>query len=193
MTLRFIEYMDVGHSNGWRLDEVVPAEELIERSRPVVAGRAGRSGLPRRGRRPLAVCRRRRRVRGHLVGHPAVLPRLHAGPALGRGQAVHLPVRGPGPRPAGGPALGAADEELLERDRRDLVGAAPTATPSCARPRPRRCPGSRCSRWAAEPAVGRFSTGLSTAADNSWTAPRPVRLATSWITALTRHDRPPVP
>ena len=29
MILRFIEYMDVGHSNGWRLDEVVPAEELI--------------------------------------------------------------------------------------------------------------------------------------------------------------------
>ena len=28
--LRFIEYMDVGHSNGWRLDEVVPARELIE-------------------------------------------------------------------------------------------------------------------------------------------------------------------
>jgi cyclic pyranopterin phosphate synthase len=27
--LRFIEYMDVGHSNGWRLDEVVPADELI--------------------------------------------------------------------------------------------------------------------------------------------------------------------
>jgi cyclic pyranopterin phosphate synthase len=29
--LRFIEYMDVGHSNGWRLDEVVPASEVIER------------------------------------------------------------------------------------------------------------------------------------------------------------------
>ena len=28
--LRFIEYMDVGHSNGWRLDEVVSAAELIE-------------------------------------------------------------------------------------------------------------------------------------------------------------------
>ena len=27
--LRFIEYMDVGHSNGWRLDEVVPAAEVI--------------------------------------------------------------------------------------------------------------------------------------------------------------------
>ena len=30
LILRFIEYMDVGHSNGWRLDEVVPAAELIE-------------------------------------------------------------------------------------------------------------------------------------------------------------------
>ena len=30
MILRFIEYMDVGHSNGWRLDEVVPAAELID-------------------------------------------------------------------------------------------------------------------------------------------------------------------
>jgi len=30
VTLRFIEYMDVGHSNGWRLDEVVPATELVE-------------------------------------------------------------------------------------------------------------------------------------------------------------------
>jgi cyclic pyranopterin phosphate synthase len=29
--LRFIEYMDVGHSNGWRLDEVVPADELLAR------------------------------------------------------------------------------------------------------------------------------------------------------------------
>ena len=28
--LRFIEYMDVGHSNGWRLDEVVPAAEIVE-------------------------------------------------------------------------------------------------------------------------------------------------------------------
>jgi len=27
--LRFIEYMDVGHTNGWRLDEVVPASEIL--------------------------------------------------------------------------------------------------------------------------------------------------------------------
>src|SRR4051812_18339162 len=30
-TLRFIEYMDVGHTNGWRLDDVVSAREIVER------------------------------------------------------------------------------------------------------------------------------------------------------------------
>ncbi|HUG98110.1 MAG TPA: GTP 3',8-cyclase MoaA [Gammaproteobacteria bacterium] len=29
--LRLIEYMDVGHTNGWRLDDVVPASEIIAR------------------------------------------------------------------------------------------------------------------------------------------------------------------
>ncbi len=36
--LRFIEYMDVGHSNGWRLDDVVPASEIlatIQREHPL--------------------------------------------------------------------------------------------------------------------------------------------------------------
>jgi cyclic pyranopterin phosphate synthase len=27
--LRFIEYMDVGHTNGWRLDDVVTADEIL--------------------------------------------------------------------------------------------------------------------------------------------------------------------
>ncbi|HUH95018.1 MAG TPA: GTP 3',8-cyclase MoaA [Casimicrobiaceae bacterium] len=29
--LRFIEYMDVGHTNGWRMDEVVPSAEVVRR------------------------------------------------------------------------------------------------------------------------------------------------------------------
>ncbi|MBK0420820.1 GTP 3',8-cyclase MoaA [Leucobacter sp. CSA2] len=29
ITLRFIEYMDVGSSNGWRLDDVVPSAEIV--------------------------------------------------------------------------------------------------------------------------------------------------------------------
>ena len=32
-TLRFIEYMDVGATNGWRMDEVLPSAQLIERLR----------------------------------------------------------------------------------------------------------------------------------------------------------------
>ncbi len=58
--LRFIEYMDVGHSNGWRLEEVVPASEilaLIDAEMPLVA-------LPRelrgRGRGSLELPRRQR-------------------------------------------------------------------------------------------------------------------------------------
>jgi len=30
-TMRFIEYMDVGDTNGWRLDDVVPAAEILAR------------------------------------------------------------------------------------------------------------------------------------------------------------------
>ena len=45
--LRFIEYMDVGTTNGWRLDEVVPAREVVEtidREWPLEAVGAGYRG-----------------------------------------------------------------------------------------------------------------------------------------------------
>jgi cyclic pyranopterin phosphate synthase len=45
--LRFIEYMDVGHSNGWRLDEVVPASEIlaaIDAEMPIVEVPPGYAG-----------------------------------------------------------------------------------------------------------------------------------------------------
>ena len=34
--LRFIEYMDVGSSNGWKMDEVVPSAEVIQRIQSVM-------------------------------------------------------------------------------------------------------------------------------------------------------------
>lgn len=33
ITLRFIEYMDVGATNGWRMDEVLPSDEVLARLR----------------------------------------------------------------------------------------------------------------------------------------------------------------
>jgi cyclic pyranopterin phosphate synthase len=47
MTLRFIEFMDVGSTNGWRLDDVVPAREivsLIDREMPLEPVQAGYRG-----------------------------------------------------------------------------------------------------------------------------------------------------
>ena len=37
VALRFIEYMDVGASNGWRMDDVVPSSEVIARLREAFA------------------------------------------------------------------------------------------------------------------------------------------------------------
>ena len=61
VTLRFIEYMDVGHTNGWRLDEVVPAEEIVAAIDAEMPLEAAARALPRRGRRPVALPRRDRR------------------------------------------------------------------------------------------------------------------------------------
>ena len=47
LILRFIEYMDVGHSNGWRLDDVVPAAEILailDGAMPLKAAAAGYRG-----------------------------------------------------------------------------------------------------------------------------------------------------
>ena len=52
-TVRFIEFMDVGATNGWRLDDVVPAAEIVSTDRRRVPARAGRGRVPRRGRRAL--------------------------------------------------------------------------------------------------------------------------------------------
>ena len=135
--LRFIEYMDVGHSNGWRLDEVVPAGGAHRRrSPPSLADRAGGAELPRRGRRPLALPRRRRRVRGDLVGHRsrsaatararASRPRASSTPACSRSTATTSGrVLRVGARTRSWPALVAA-----------IWRAAATATPSCAPRRP---------------------------------------------------------
>ena len=98
--LRFIEYMDVGSSNGWRLDDVVPADEIVERIGAVWPLDALPTRAPGRHLPPLRLSGRRGRDRGDCVGNQAVLRRLLEGAALGRGTALHVPVRRERPRSA---------------------------------------------------------------------------------------------
>ena len=127
-TVRFIEFMDVGATNGWRLDDVVPAAEIVSTDRRRVPARACRGRLPRRGRRALPLPRRRRRDRRHRLRHPAVLRRLHARSDLGRREALHVPLRRPGTRPARAPPLGLGgragrdDSRRLDAACRPLLG-----------------------------------------------------------------------
>ena len=47
VVLRFIEYMDVGATNGWRMDEVLPSAQVLERVHaafPLVAADANHRG-----------------------------------------------------------------------------------------------------------------------------------------------------
>ena len=150
--LRFIEYMDVGHTNGWRLDEVVPAGELVatvDAEMPIEA-------VPPRYRGEvadsLAVPRREWRGRPDRVGHRAVLRRLHAGAPVGRGPLLHVPVHRGGPRPARDPPRsgrvrrrpGRGAVAAVWRVRDDRYSEERTEATS------RACPGSRCSRWAVD-------------------------------------------
>ena len=112
-TLRFIEYMDVGSTNGWRLEDVVPAEEIVSRIAerwPLepVAGRADETALRFRyadGAGELGViasvtkpfCGGCSRIRLSAEG------RLYTCLFAARGHDLRAPLR-----------LGAADDELTE-------------------------------------------------------------------------------
>ena len=154
--LRFIEFMDVGQTNGWRLDDVVPAAEILARVQAAfpleplepnyageVAGRwryqdgAGEIGVIASVTRPF--CRR-----------------LHPGAALGRRLALHLPVRRPRPRPARRHARREPRTRRLQRSFAGCGSGARIGIPRSARRRPNTCPRSRCRSSAAEPPpVGR--------------------------------------
>ena len=104
-TVRFIEFMDVGATNGWRLDDVVPAAEIVSTIgaefplEPVDAAYRGE------------VAERYRYLDGAgEIGVIASVTQPFCGDCTrarisADGQALHLPVRRPRPRPARAPAL----------------------------------------------------------------------------------------
>ena len=119
--LRFIEYMDVGHTNGWRLDEVVPAAEIVARSTP--SCRSSRSSPTTPARSPTAGATATAAARsGSSPRSPAVLRRLHARAAVGRGTALHVPVRRARPRPARARSAAAPRTRSSRRRSRGIWG-----------------------------------------------------------------------
>ena len=93
-TLRFIEFMDVGATNGWRMDDVVPAAEIVAAVDAEFAVEPVDAAVPRRGRQALALQGRHGRDRRHRLGHPAVLRRLHP-LAASRPRASSTPASSP--------------------------------------------------------------------------------------------------
>ena len=100
-SLRFIEYMDVGATNGWRMDEVLPSAEVVARDRASCRScRSSRIAPGETAERWRYAETARRRDRRDLERHAGVLPRLQPRAPVDRGQALPLPVREPRPRPA---------------------------------------------------------------------------------------------
>ena len=140
--VRFIEYMDVGATNGWRMDDVVPAAEIVRAIDAELPLEAVDAELRRRGRRALALPRRQRRDRRHRVGDAGVLPRLHARAAVDRRQALHVPVRDRRPRPARAAARRRRATRRSAMPSPRSGGSAPTAIRRSARAQH----GARCRR-----------------------------------------------
>jgi len=147
VTLRFIEYMDVGHSNGWRLDEVVPAAELI--TAVTAAWRWPVDGATWMGRANSGSSRRSRcRSVGTAPGR-GWPPMASCTPAcLPWKVAMFVPCC-------------ATDPPMRRSWHSSPIrgGLVTTGTRSCARCRPgravRTCPRWRCSRWVARTVIHR--------------------------------------
>jgi GTP 3',8-cyclase len=114
--LRFIEYVDVGTTNGWRLDDVVPAAEIlhaIQASWPLepppanypgeVASRYRYHDGPEK-----SACRLR---------HPAVLRQLRPRPPVGRGKLHTCLFANHGHDLRAVLRAGATDQQLAQRLR----------------------------------------------------------------------------
>ncbi len=152
--LRFIEYMDVGTSNGWNMTEVLPSADVVTRIAehfplaPLDAHSRGRN------RPALGLRGRQRRDRRDFERHARVLRRLHAGASVDRRQAVFVPVRVVRTRFARVAAQWRERRRDRHRRRRNLAGPqrplfAIARQPGRRRRANRRAAGSKCRTSAA--------------------------------------------
>ncbi len=141
--LRFIEFMDVGTTNGWRMDDVYPADRIVEdidRVFPL-------DPVPPNYPGEVANRYRYRDGSGEIgviasVTHP-FCGSCTQGAHLGRGDAVHLPLRLAGDRSAGAAARRRNRRGASRCHGRRLAPPRATATPRSAPPGPRRRSRSR--------------------------------------------------
>ena len=141
--VRFIEYMDVGHTNGWRMDDVVPAAEIVamidaelplEPVAPNYPGEVVERWRYRDGSGEIGVIASVTRpfcggcMRARLSADGKLFTCLFAT----KGHDLRALLRG-----------GAPTRRSPRRSARS-GGCGTTATRNCARPRPPRCRKSRC-------------------------------------------------
>ena len=131
IVLRFIEYMDVGNTNGWRMGRGGHRSGDTANRRRALPATPDRAQLHRGSGGTLGLCGRRRRDRRGRIDQPRVLPGLHPRPAVDRRQALHLFVcrqrTGPARATARGrkrPGPHRADRGALATTRRPLLGTA---------------------------------------------------------------------
>ena len=99
--LRFIEQMPLDAQHGWRRENMVTADEILDALTPQFKLTPGRPGGARlRARRDIPGRRRPGPGRRDRLGHPAVLRHLRPGPADRRRPGPQLPVRPRRERPA---------------------------------------------------------------------------------------------
>ena len=145
--VRYIEYMDVGSSNGWELADVVSAREVVERIGAAYPLEPVEANYPGGSRQALAVPRWGRRDRGNRLGDPAVLRRVHTRPGSPpRASSIRASSRPPAA--TSGRCCGAAARTTRFAPSSPTSGAGATiATRSCAPPPPpRRLPPTRPPR-----------------------------------------------
>ena len=133
IVLRFIEYMDVGATNGWRMDEVLPSAEVVARiARGIPAGAARASCAGRDRASAGRYARRRRRDRRDQQRDAGLLPRLQPRAPVDRRQALPVPVRQPAATTCARCCAAAPATRRSPPPSATSGRAAPTAIPNCA-------------------------------------------------------------
>ena len=189
LSLRCIEYMDVGATNGWRMADVVSGEEILERVRQVYP-LLEEAPDPSVGGPDISIRGRQGRPRRDHLGEPPLLRRLHACSSRCRWQAVHVPVRDRRRRPARAAAVGRRRRRAASHHRRSVEASATIDTPSCAgsaspRANASRCRTSAADRWMTSPSWSSVRCASESASPRSTSTATTVQEV--WDELVRRH------